>query len=399
MASVDSPLQRAIEAHKGGQLVDAEAAYRRILLEQPHNADALNFLGMLTCQTGDPRAATELLQRSVDADPSNPHAWLNLGNVLLMNGDRESARSAFEKATQLAPDLPMAWFNFGVCLGRCGLPDEAASALHKALKLEPGYIPAYVSLATLLHYLGNYAEAAEVYREWLIHDPGNPMASHLLAAADGQSTPVRANDEYVRQLFDDFAASFDENLTALGYRAPDLITGRLRREVAADGSLDILDAGCGTGWCGPLLRPMARRLVGVDLSVGMIDKARARAVYDELVVQELSQFMRGRPNSFDVVASADTLVYFGSLDEPLAAARACLRGGGILVFTVERLDPAVSGESYRLETHGRYSHSEAYVRDAASRAGFIATASDTQVLRRERGRDAMGHLVLTRMAE
>jgi len=396
MAGEPTSLQTAIEAHKGGRLVEAEAAYRSILRRQPNNPDALNFLGMLTCQTGNPQAAADLLQRSVEADPSNPHAWLNLGNVLLLNGDKERARSSFEKATQLAPDLPMAWFNLGVCLGRCRLPDGAASALHEALKLEPGYVPAYISLATLLHYLGNYSEAAEVYREWLAHDPGNPMATHLLAAATGENAPERANDEYVRQLFDDFATSFDENLTALKYRAPELIAERLGREVANDGSRDILDAGCGTGWCGPLLRGFARHLVGVDLSTAMVDRARVRAVYDELVVEELTQFMRTRPNTFDVVASADTLVYFGSLDEPLEAACHCLRKGGILVFTVERLDPRVSSATYRLETHGRYSHCEAYVRDAVSRAGFMTITSETQVLRRERGQDVVGLLVACR---
>jgi predicted TPR repeat methyltransferase len=138
---------------------------------------------------------------------------------------------------------------------------------------------------------------------------------------------------------------------------------------------------------------MARRLVGVDLSKSMVEKARARAVYDELVVEELSQFMRSRPNTFDVVASADTLVYFGALEEPLVAARQCLHPGGILVFTVERLDPAVSGGPYRLETHGRYSHAEGYVREVAAGAGFTAITSETQVLRRERGKDVVGHLV------
>jgi predicted TPR repeat methyltransferase len=393
-----SLLQAAVEAHKGGRLSEAEAAYRRILRDEPDNADALNFLGMLTCQTGNPQSAADLLRRSVEVDASNPHAWVNFGNVLLMNGDKEAARAAFEKATQLAPHLPMAWFNLGVCLGRCRQPDEAASALHQALKLEPGYIPAYVSLATLLHYLGNYAEAAEVYREWLIHDPDNPMATHLLAAATGEVTPTRANDGYVRQLFDDFAESFDENLTALKYRAPELITERLRRELAFDGSRETLDAGCGTGWCGPLLRPLARRLVGVDLSGGMIDKARARAVYDELIAQELCEFMRQRPNTFDVIASADTLVYFGSLQEPLAAARACLRKGGILVFTLERLDSAACTAGYRLEPHGRYSHTEAYVRSTMAGAGFLAITSELHVLRRERGQDVLGHLVLARAA-
>lgn len=395
MKAQGNSLEEAIQAHKGGRLVEAEAAYRRILRAQPNNADALNFLGMLTCQTGNSQAAAELLRRSVEADANNPHAWLNLGNVLLMNGDKEAARSAFEKATQLAPDLPIAWFNLGVCLGRCRLPDEAASALHRALRLEPGYIPAYVSLATLLHYLGNYTEAAEVYSEWLTHDPGNPMATHLLAAATGQDAPSRANDGYVTQLFDDFAESFDENLTALKYRAPELIAERLKREIPFDGSREILDAGCGTGWCGPLLRPLARRLVGVDLSAGMIAKARARAVYDELVTQELCEFMGGRPDAFDVIASADTLVYFGSLEAPLAAARKGLRPGGILVFTVERLD---SGDTYRLEPHGRYSHSEAHVRQAAAEAGLGSLTVEQHTLRRERGQDVPGHLVLARRA-
>ena len=41
-------------------------------------------------------------------------------------------------------------------------------------------------------------------------------------------------------------------------------------------ALDILDAGCGTGLCGPLLAPYARRLVGVDLSDGMLKHAREK---------------------------------------------------------------------------------------------------------------------------
>src|SRR6266436_5689102 len=111
MAADQSTLQRAIEAHKGGRLLEAEAEYRRILRRNPGDADALNFLGMLTCQTGDAVAAAELLRKSVEADSTNSHAWLNLGNVLLAKGDAQEARAAFVQATELAPDLPMAWFN------------------------------------------------------------------------------------------------------------------------------------------------------------------------------------------------------------------------------------------------------------------------------------------------
>ncbi|MGH8295763.1 MAG: tetratricopeptide repeat protein [Steroidobacteraceae bacterium] len=387
-----------MKAHKGGRLLEAEAIYRRVLRQRPDDPDALNFLGMLRAQSGDATEAAALLRRSVDTEPSNPHAWLNLGNVLVIQGKSEEARAAFTKATELAPDLAMAWFNLGVCLGRCKQPSEAASALHRALKIEPGHLPAYESLAVVLHRLGNYEEAAEVFREWLAHDPGNPMALHMLAATSGAAAPSRATDGYVRTLFDDFAASFDENLASLQYRAPHLIAERLGREVPGNASLDILDAGCGTGLCGPLVRSLARTLVGVDLSAGMIEKARARGGYDELVLEELCAFMGSRSATFDVVVSADTLVYFGALEEPLRCARSCLRGDGLLIFTLEQRDPAQDPgsdeKSYRLETHGRYSHSEKYVRAMLQAAGFGRIALEKGVLRRERGSDVMGLIVL-----
>ena len=393
-----STLRHAIEEHKAGHLLDAEAEYRRFLEHHPDDPDGLNFLGMLRGQSGDPAEAAALLRRSVEAEPSNPHAWLNLGNVLVILSKPEEARTAFTKATDLAPQLAMAWFNLGVCLGRCKQPLEAASALHRALKIEPGNLRAYESLALVLHRLGNYAEAAEVFREWLAHDPGNPFALHMLAATSGAGAPPKAADEYVRQLFDDFAAHFDENLTSLEYRAPHLVAERLGREAPGDSTLDVLDAGCGTGLCGPLVRPLARRLVGVDLSAGMIGKARARGGYDELVVEELCAFMSSRPGSFDVVISADTLVYFGALEEPLRGARSCLRDGGLLIFTVEHWDhggdSGSSESSYRLETHGRYGHSEGYVRSVLKAAGFGGISIERGVLRRERGSDVMGLVVL-----
>ena len=401
MSSGASLLQRAIEAHKGGRLSDAEAGYRRVLGDRPGDPDALNFLGMLRCQSQDPVEAATLLRRSVEADPSNPHAWLNFGNVLVILHKDEEARAAFTKATELAPNLAMAWFNLGVCLGRCKQPLEAASALHRALKIEPGHLRAYESLGLVLHRLGNYAEAAEVFREWLNHDPDNPFARHMLAATSGAGAPPKAADEYVRQLFDDFAANFDENLASLQYRAPQLIAERLGREARGNAPLDILDAGCGTGLCGPLVRSLARTLAGVDLSAAMIEKARARGGYDELIVAELCAFMSSHPGAFDAVISADTLVYFGALEEPLQGARRCLRQDGLLIFSVEHGHPdGDSGSSgdrpYHLETHGRYSHSEAYIRTALAAAGFGSIAIERGVLRRERGSEVRGLIVLAK---
>ena len=407
----DAALQRAMAAHKGGRLKEAEVGYRRILRSRPRDPDALNFLGMLCVQQGDAGAGVELLRRSVESVPTNPHAWLNLGNALMAAGAIEEARNAFRGATERAPSMAEAWFNLGVCYRRLKDPTQAMECFRKTVEHGPGYSAAYEALATLLYRAGRSAEAADAYREWLKYEPENSIARHMLAATSGEGAPARAGDAYLTEMFDKFAETFDENLQELGYRAPELLAAALREHVGPSGAaslagttrvvgaagptLDILDAGCGTGLCGPLLKPITRSLVGVDISPGMTEKAKARGLYNELVVQELVDFMRSRPAAFDAIISADTLVYFGALDAPMAVAYECLRSPGVLAFTVERLD-AVPSEGYRLEPHGRYSHSAGYVRGVLTAAGFTAVSLTEETLRRERGAEVNGYVVVAR---
>ena len=120
--------------------------------------------------------------------------------------------------------------------------------------------------------------------------------------------------------------------------------------------LDVLDAGCGTGLCGPLVAPHARRLVGVDLSERMLARARARNIYDELVKRELTAIRASLPRH-SMIVSVDTLVDPGPLEEVVAASADALRPGGRLVFTVEKLSGASADAGYAIRSHGRYGHS------------------------------------------
>jgi predicted TPR repeat methyltransferase len=102
-------------------------------------------------------------------------------------------------------------------------------------------------------------------------------------------------------------------------------------------------------------------MTGVDLSPGMLEHARAKNVYDGLYHFELTAFLADQPQAFDIVVSADTLVYFGSLEEFSAAAAQALRPGGLLVFTVEEWVTDDPTATYCICPHGRYNHSAAYV--------------------------------------
>ena len=78
-------------------------------------------------------------------------------------------------------------------------------------------------------------KAAAVFRGWLAEEPGNPMALHYLAACEGgQAIPGRASDAYVESTFDSFAASFDEKLASLDYRAPGLVAEAVRAACGAE---------------------------------------------------------------------------------------------------------------------------------------------------------------------
>jgi predicted TPR repeat methyltransferase len=414
---------RALRLHHEGQVAQAAELYRRILVDAPGHADALHFLGVAEHQMGRSERALELMGRALVLSPEHPdlhsnrgnvlktlgrldeaeaeyrrtlelraedaNALSNLGTVLRERGDLEGARQCFEQVITHRPDHLEAYQNLGNVLGYLGRFPEAVEAYRQALRLKPGNAHAYLHLSGLYYAMGRLPEAIEIYQEWLGLDPGNPVPAHLLAACTGTAVPDRAGDAYIRASFDAFAASFDSSLARLQYQAPRLVGEAVASVVGARRDLDLLDAGCGTGLAAPFLRPFARRLVGVDLSEGMLARARARATYDDLLAVELTAFLDSHPAAFDLIVSADTLVYFGDLAPFAGVARAALRGDGILVFTVEHSEEA----EYRIHPHGRYSHSEAYVRRILEGAGFEVRAMDPVELRKEAGRWVAGLLV------
>ncbi|MEO7207614.1 MAG: tetratricopeptide repeat protein [Steroidobacteraceae bacterium] len=420
-------LEAAIEAHQMGQLAAARSGYEAVLALRPADPDALHFFGVLQHNQSNSAAGVTSIRRSLQWAPNNPHAWMNLGNILLEQDQSQEAKAAYERAAALSPGLADAWYNLGICLRKlddapgaidaldraiglrgahapshyqrgiaqrdAGHLDAAEVDFRSALSLKPNFFEVYESLGMLLYRQDRIADAAKVYQTWARTDPSSSTAAHLAAANSGERIPERGSDSYVAETFDRFAATFDQNLANLGYRAPELVTAALVDVMGERPILDcVLDAGCGTGLCGVLLRPLARLLVGVDLSSGMIEGARAKGSYDELAVGELVTYMRSHHAVFDAVVCADTYVYFGVLEEAFAAAARCVKRPGHLVMTLEQMPDGVSG-NYRLEPHGRYTHRLDYVRDTLRNAGFTLLRSDEQVLRRERGADVRGLLI------
>ena len=142
------------------------------------------------------------------------------------------------------------------------------------------------------------------------------------------------------------------------------------------------------------MRPIARRLTGVDLSANMLAQARERDVYSDLECIELTDYLARCDAEFDLVIAADVFIYLGDLAPVFAGVRRALRAGGRFAFSVEAGDP----QEWELAATRRYRHSRPYLERLAAEHGFDVEAMETGVLRREAGNPVDGHLALLRVA-
>ena len=421
----------AVEVHQRGLVREAIELYENVLAVAPDHADALHFLGVAKHHLGESTEALALIEKSLSMLPAQPSALNNLGNINKEIGHVEAAEAAYRKVLELAPDHVDTLSNLAVVLREQKKTDEAHELLKKALTLNPEHSDSYhnlgnlyrsleryddaltayrksvefapdnqqstLSIAKLLFESGRIAESHEALQRILTRDPDNPVARHLLLAYGGGTAPPRASDDYVRKTFDSFSRSFDAVLERLEYVAPESVANRLRHELGSAGDeRRIVDLGCGTGLLAPLVRDLASTLIGVDLSEGMLARARERCLYDELICAELTEFLAGAERPFDVLTSVDTLCYFGALEDFAQAACGALTTGGWLFFSVEKLAEGATESGYVLHPHGRYAHSRSYIESTLSDAGFVIAAIDDVILRLEREEPVEGFVVAAR---
>lgn len=425
--TLEEAVSVAILLQKNEQLVEAHELFRRVLATVPDHPRALHYSGVLAHQQGRNEEAIALIERSLALVPDQADWYSNLGIVLQSDEKLDPAIDAYRHAIAIDPGHANAHSNLGVLLRATGQPVEAEAAYRQAIRLNPEHIDAYTNLGILLNglkrtqeaaacyckvitlrpkhrearkllamahcTLGEVGEAVNIFEKWLEEEPGDPIARHMLAACTGRDVPERASNGFVEATFDSFASSFESKLERLSYRAPALVAAMLEDcGLAPSHRLDVLDAGCGTGLCGAVVAPYARQLVGVDLSQGMLAHAKDKNVYHALVKAELTEYLRDNSEAFDLIVAADSLVYFGDLQDVIAALARALRPNGLFVFTLEHAAEDSAGADYRLQRHGRYSHARAYVERVLASAGLPSKIVQAE-LRMEAGAPVPGLVI------
>lgn len=323
----------------------------------------------------------EQAQRDFEASlslvPGRASTLTNLGATYIRLARFSDAAVVLEEATRIDPSDAQAWGHRAMALAETARAADALRCAEEALRRDDKLPAVWTLRGTLLRDAGRASEAADCFREALARGGERQLNGFFLAALGGADAPAAMPRAYAQALFDGYADGFEEHLVeVLKYSAPQVLVQGLgnRRFDAA------LDLGCGTGLVGEQLRGRARRIVGVDLSRNMVERARARGAYTEVVQADVVEWLRAADASFDLVVAADVFIYLGRLEDVFAASARVLAPGGVFCFTVELASDA---ENIALRASLRYAHSRGYVESLARSNGFEITRIEERPIRED----------------
>jgi len=347
------------------------------------SAKQLFLEGLAALKAGRLEDAERAFVASLEAVPGRASTLLNLGTTRLRMHRPVEAIAAADAVLAVEPGDVDALGIRAIALARMGLQEQALAAYDRLVAAEPRLATMWSQRGSLLREMGRLDEAKASYAEAQARGDDSALTDYFLAGVAGGTPPPAAPPDYVEGLFDDYAAEFDAHLVGvLGYQGHTLLAGNLPEPERHFAST--LDLGCGTGLCGPLLKPRTDRLTGIDLAAGMLDRARALGVYDRLERAEAVAWLKANTETFDLIVSADVLVYIGDLDGLFAGVRRALARGGVFGFSIELAASGDDGPPFALQPSLRYTHSARYIRELAARHGFTIVRAVQAAMREDR---------------
>jgi predicted TPR repeat methyltransferase len=407
-------LDKASSSIEYNQLGQAEDICRQILEISPRTSEAYNILGVIYQEQGLIDDAISVLQKAVELDSLNANAFFNLGTVLGQHGQYEQAANALrkglvqeprsakarnnlglalvrlgkldeaikslEKATELDSHYADAWFNLGDAYYCRGHLQKAVDALQRCIRLIPDFVEAHFNLSIAQHDMKLQPEAIKSLERTLELDPGHTAARHMLDALTGK-TPDTAPQQFVTTLFDQYSNRFEADLiNRLEYRIPTRLR-KLLSEILPEGARlsRVIDLGCGTGLSGQAFHDIADYLAGIDISKKMLERAREKKIYNDLLHGDLCEQLEQLSELNDLFIAADVMVYIGNLAPLFNSVSSKAKPGAYFAFSVE----SEQEQDFTLQPTGRYAHASDYISKLATGSGFRVVAQEDTGIRKE----------------
>jgi len=203
MSETPDPFDRALAAHRRGDLAAAEPGYRDAFRSDPARVEVAHMLGLLLLQTGRPDEARLLLEQAATQSPDRDDRQADAGTAAAMLGDEVAARHWFEQAIARRPDHAQHHYNLARLDEMAGAAEQALRGYRRAASLRPGFTEArlnaalieaqgprrgdasvYLEIGDCLSRLGRHADAAAALRRGLAAAPDQPDLLASLGRAE-----------------------------------------------------------------------------------------------------------------------------------------------------------------------------------------------------------------------
>lgn len=379
---------------KQGAFDHAKIQFQNVLALEPQQIQAHFYLGSLLLQEGDLEKAKKAFLHVLKLSPEHLEAWINLGVIALKENEAQSAihyftqALAFDNENEIArsnlaatfihhdryenalthyqvllkkhPKDPEYLYNTAVAQMALGKLLDAQTQFNHLLTEHQGHIPALQNLAAIHLKLQNKKEAARFLKKILDLEPEHRVAKHMLSALSQENTEASNTcEEYAEHLFNHYAYYYDQHLQGpLHYSLPQQIEALLPKTgcLSFDQTLDL---GCGTGLTGEILRKQCKTLIGVDIAEKMIQAAKNKKIYDNLIQADLLSFLKTNKDLYALVVAGDVLPYFGDLAPFFKALYPRLKPEAYFIFNTEISENA----PWHLDLTLRFSHRLDYIQD------------------------------------
>ena len=143
----------------------AEDAFKKVLIEDKNNIDALRFMGILAYKTGNHDIAEKMFVKALMLDPTYSIVWANLAHVYTVTGQLDKAKKSFQNILKMDPENGLIWAELGTVLNKLANYKDGRDAYLKSIELKPDSPRVYLSLGHVYKTMGDIDNSIESYKE------------------------------------------------------------------------------------------------------------------------------------------------------------------------------------------------------------------------------------------
>ena len=204
--TLDQALQKGIEAHKAGDIEDADRYYTAILKANPDHPDANHNMGVLAVGLGKVEEALPYFETALESTAMMEQYWLSYADALIKLKRLDEAKALLKRAqdrgvtgtglkkleeelgsseigTEEGQDPPQVELGPLVDLYTKGKLEEAMAAVNRILAKYPRSTAVYNIKGAVEMALKDYERAIESYRKALEINQGHPDLYYNLGNA------------------------------------------------------------------------------------------------------------------------------------------------------------------------------------------------------------------------